>query len=511
MNVDWYDIAARPEVRAIASTIRRGMGVWVAAVAADGEWVELDDADEKTSRALWRRMGDAAFTPREPTHTSRAVTSAESAGARGEPEHVDAGWPGLAAVRVAVRAPGVGVVGHVWGTGFLRSSGGAAPGIQLRRALSEGGVGDELADETFDEVPTLREVEEFTLAGLLEAIRDAIERRLREVERLGGGVEVGETYCGMLGTSSPMRRLFAMMERAARSDATVLILGENGTGKELVASGLHRRSRRRAGSFVVQNCAAIPANLMESELFGHKRGAFSGAHKDREGLFTSADGGTFFLDEIGEMEVSLQSKLLRVLQEGTFLPVGASQRVISDARVVCATNRDVREMVREGSFRQDLYYRVAVITLQVPALRERPSDIPTLARHFASKAAWRHGLEARSLSDGCVDALKAHTWPGNVRELENEIERLVIMNPGVGPLGAGALSARVRDAPEETSLFQLTDMSLPDAVDRLERQMILDTLRENGWNKTQAARTLGVSRRNLIRKVAAFGFEEESS
>ncbi len=509
MNLDWYDIAAMHEVRALAASMRRGADVVVAVVGVDGVCIELDVVGEPSGQRVEERLGPAAFEVRAPSHLP-ASHSSEGALARGEPEFVDTGWAGLAGVRVPLRGEAGETSGHLWAAGYFRRAGGAAPGIAMRRALTARGA-DEQTLASVESIPTSSELDELTMARMLEAMRGAVEARAREVRLAAGALGKASSYCGMIGTSPPMRRLFSMMERAARSEATVLVLGENGTGKELVASGVHHRSRRREGAFVVQNCAAIPANLMESELFGHKRGAFSGAHKDREGLFVSAGRGTFFLDEIGEMEISLQSKLLRVLQEGTFLPVGASERVHSDVRVVCATNRDLREMVRSGGFRQDLYYRVAVITLQVPALRERPSDIPALARHFASKAAWRHGLEVRGLSDACVEVLCAYAWPGNVRELENEIERLVIMNPGVGPIGAGALSARVRDVPEETSVFPLMDLTMPEAVERLERQMILEMLRENGWNKTQAARALGVSRRNLIRKVARYGFEEESS
>ena len=234
-------------------------------------------------------------------------------------------------------------------------------------------------------------------------------------------------YSGMIGQSPKMRALFEMIERVAPTRSTILILGENGTGKELVAKALHTRSHRADRPFVAQNCAALPADLIESELFGHKRGAFSGAHRDREGLFEVADHGTFFLDEIGEMDLRLQTKMLRVLQEGTFLPIGDTTHRKVDVRTICATNRELVSMVERGEFRQDLYYRINVISLRVPALRERPTDIPLLAHALLSRACVTHARPPKTLHVETLQRLTSYAWPGNVRELVNEIERLVIL------------------------------------------------------------------------------------
>ena len=306
-----------------------------------------------------------------------------------------------------------------------------------------------------------------------------------------------------------MRRLFDLIERIAPTRSTVLILGENGTGKELVARALHAMSRRRDKPYVVQNCAAIPSNLIESELFGHKRGAFSGAHRDRQGLFEAANQGTFFLDEIGEMDISLQAKMLRVVQEGTFLPVGESSHRQVDVRLIFATNRDLRRMVEERDFRQDLFFRINVITLEVPPLRERREDIALLLEHFLLKSVRRHGLGPKRLSPQCVQQLTAYDWPGNVRELENEVERMAILSGSQVVIDQAMLSGAI-EAVEPLGLFQhLGEMTMPDAVEQLERQMIAASLGRHDFNKTRAAKELGVSRRNLIRKVSRYELDRD--
>lgn len=320
-----------------------------------------------------------------------------------------------------------------------------------------------------------------------------------------------ETQLGdMLGASPSMKRMFSMISRISRSNSTVLIEGENGTGKELVARAIHQNSRRADAPYIAVNCAAIPGELIASELFGHVRGAFSGAHKDRTGLFEAAHGGTLLLDEIGDMDLALQVKLLRVLQEGAFLRVGDSQLRKVDVRVLCATNCDLKKMVREGTFREDLYYRIKVISLNVPALRERADDIPLLATAFVSKSAHRLGRTARALSPECLARMQQYDWPGNVRELENEIERMVIMSGDDKVIDVDLLSPRIRGRVDLDSLAwpAIEGMNLPEALEYLERRMIAESLRKTGGNKSKAARELGVSRRNLIRKIASYELEE---
>ncbi|MEZ4460438.1 MAG: sigma-54 dependent transcriptional regulator [bacterium] len=319
---------------------------------------------------------------------------------------------------------------------------------------------------------------------------------------------LADRFGDMVGRSDEMQKLFRILRRIAGSNSTVLIQGENGTGKELIARALHKNSPRVELPFVVQNVAAIPGELIESELFGHRKGAFSGAHRDREGLFEMANHGTFFLDEIGEMTMPLQVKLLRVLQEGTFLPVGDTSFRKVDVRVLCATNRDLRDEVKRGAFREDLFFRINVITVTAPPLRHRREDIPLLADYFIARAALRHDLPRKTLAPAALERLMSHAWPGNVRELENELEKLVILS-GEDKVIEDTyiqLSSKSRNSFADMATANLT---LPDAVEALERHMILEVLKRTNWNKSQAARDLGVSRRNLIRKVADFGLEED--
>ncbi len=318
---------------------------------------------------------------------------------------------------------------------------------------------------------------------------------------------------GIVGGSAPMREMFKTLDRIRGSNATVLVLGENGTGKELVAKGIHEMSRRSSQRFVATNCSAFNDNLLESELFGHRRGSFTGAVNDKPGLFSVADNGTFFLDEVGDMSPALQVKLLRVLQEGVFMPVGATEPKKVDVRIIAATNRELQDMVRAGSFREDLYYRLHVVQIRVPPLRERRDDIPLLAEYFLGRLAKRDG-RSKALSRAALDRLLEHHWPGNVRELENEIERLWVLSGDEQLIGDEHLtpaiarggSRSVAQTPAE--LVVTSGQTLPEAVEALERKMIADGLKAAKGNKTRAAEKLGISRRNLIRKVQSYGLED---
>lgn len=334
------------------------------------------------------------------------------------------------------------------------------------------------------------------------------ERRIDELRR-----QNRTRYTDIIGRSNTMLELFSLMDRIVRTDSTVYIHGENGTGKELVAREVHRSSRRADETFVVQNCSALNDNLLESELFGHKRGSFTGAVQDKPGLFTVADNGTFFLDEIGEMSPALQVKLLRVLQEGTFFPVGDTVGRKVDVRVICATNRDLAKMVAEGTFREDLFYRINVIAIAIPPLRERRDDIPLLVEFFFRRVVQRLGQPGgrKRLTPDALACIRDHDWPGNVRELENEIERLAVLaGPLVTTIGAELLSPHIRMRPLNVVSNPTEGTSLPDALEQLERSMIYEHLKATRWNKTKAADTLGISRRNLIRKVEKYGFDRRS-
>jgi transcriptional regulator with PAS, ATPase and Fis domain len=310
---------------------------------------------------------------------------------------------------------------------------------------------------------------------------------------------------GIVGVSSAMQTLYALLDRIAPADATVLIQGENGTGKELVARAIHVGSERRDHKFIVANCSAFNDNLLDSELFGHKRGAFTGAVVDKPGLFEVADTGTFFLDEIGDMSPSLQVKVLRVLQDGTFNRVGDPDTRKVDVRIIAATNRDLAAMVAAGRFREDLYYRIHVLSVTLPALRERRDDVPLLIEHFLAR---HRKQQPPQLSAECSARMLAYPWPGNVRELENEVERLVVLAGDSPTIGPELLSPRIRQwAPAAPDDHVLEPGSLPAAVEALERRMIGAAMRRHGGNKTRAAEELKVSRRNLIRLVQKYELE----
>jgi two-component system NtrC family response regulator len=300
-----------------------------------------------------------------------------------------------------------------------------------------------------------------------------------------------------------MREILDLAGRVASSDATVLITGESGTGKELLARGVHYNSARSEGPFVAVNCAAIPENLIESQLFGHVKGSFTGAVRDREGKFELADGGTLFLDEIGDLRIDLQAKILRALQERTVERVGGSKPVELDVRIVAATNRDLEREVREGRFREDLYYRLSVVTLHLPPLRERKSDIPLLAEHFLKK--FNPGGQTTVTSEA-LNLLIAYGWPGNVRELENVMERASVLKRG-DMIG-------VNDLPEKLTRRGMGPagiiLNLPDeglSLEELEKDLIIKALEKHNGNQTRAAEYLHISRPTLIYRMEKYGLK----
>jgi two-component system, NtrC family, nitrogen regulation response regulator NtrX len=335
-------------------------------------------------------------------------------------------------------------------------------------------------------------------------VRNALHQRRLEAENRALRARVDRTQT-MIGESYAMRQLREQVAMAAPTNGRVLIYGENGTGKELVARTIHALSRRRTATFVEVNCAAIPEELIESELFGHVRGAFTGAVSDRRGKFEVADGGTIFLDEIGDMSLKTQAKVLRVLQEQVMEPVGGSTQIRVDARVLAATNKDLPAEIRSGRFREDLYFRLNVVPIFVPALRDRPDDIPLLADHFMAMLAREYGRRVKVFDAGAVTALKAYSWPGNVRELRNLVERLMIMVPG-DLIGARDLSfldgTATAGRPAEKSPLLAP---LHEARDQFERDYILRALAANDGNMSRTAEALGVERSNLYKKMRGFG------
>ncbi len=336
-------------------------------------------------------------------------------------------------------------------------------------------------------------------------VRNALRQRHLEAENLALRARMDAQHT-MVGDSPGMMRLREQVAMAAPTNGRVLIFGENGTGKELVARNIHALSLRRTGPFVEVNCAAIPEDLIESELFGHVRGAFTGAVADRRGKFELAHGGTIFLDEIGDMSLKTQAKVLRVLQEQVMEAVGGSTRIKVDARVLAATNKDLRAEIKAGNFREDLYFRLNVVPISVPPLRERRDDIALLADHFMVVLAKEYGRRAKGFDSDALEALQRYSWPGNVRELRNVIERLMIMVPGERVAGRDLLFLDQSPAQLPSGEAPAVPiMPLHDARDDFERQYILRALAAQNGNISRTADVLGVERSNLYRKMRAFG------
>ncbi|HEX9794210.1 MAG TPA: sigma-54 dependent transcriptional regulator [Planctomycetota bacterium] len=353
-----------------------------------------------------------------------------------------------------------------------------------------------------------RELEKRALSADNRELRAELERRQ--------GLE------GMIGNAPAMQQVYDLVRQAAPTDATVLLLGESGTGKEMIAQALHRLSPRSRRRFVAINCAALTESLIESELFGHVKGAFTGAQSAKEGKFEYARGGTLFLDEIGDMPPSTQAKLLRVLEQRKVVPVGANEEREVDIRILAATNRDLAARVRAGEFREDLFYRLAVLTIELPPLRERVEDIPLLAHHFRAEFAAKHGKELRGIAAAALDLLRAHPWPGNVREFRNVLETMAVLDRD-GELGLDDLPAGLRDRPAPAAAAVVSpaesmaagDVPAPAGAEgyrllghslaEVERDLIAATLEEVAGNRQRAATMLGMGERTLYRKIKEYG------
>jgi two-component system, NtrC family, nitrogen regulation response regulator NtrX len=343
---------------------------------------------------------------------------------------------------------------------------------------------------------------------LLLAVRNAIRQGKLEDENQEFREKQEKEY-QIVGDSDVIRTLRAQIERAAPTKATVLIQGESGTGKELVARQIHGASSRAGMPFVQVNCAAIPEELIESELFGHEKGSFTGAIRKQTGKFVAADGGTIFLDEIADMSLRTQAKVLRVLQEGEVEPVGAALVVEVDVRVIAATNKDLREEIRKGTFREDLYYRLNVIPIETPPLRERMEDIPILAEHFAKLFSEEHNYKAKSFTSSARKALIEAPWRGNVRELRNLVERLVVMCPAE-TIDVTDLPPELFRGAEEIVAAAMKASTLQEFKDQAERAFILSKLRENGWNVSRTAESIDTPRSNLYKKIEQYNIKREA-
>jgi DNA-binding NtrC family response regulator len=343
----------------------------------------------------------------------------------------------------------------------------------------------------------------FVNEDLVQRIRNAIQQRelFHENRALRRELQKQYTFSEIVGKSDSLQKIFSLVEKVADTNANVLILGESGTGKELIARAVHMSSRRATGPFLAVNCGALPESILESELFGHTKGSFTGAVSDKKGLFRSASGGTIFLDEIGEMATPLQVKLLRALQEHGVTPVGASAAVKFDARIIAATNKDLEQEVKAGRFREDLFYRLNVVEIGIPPLRDRIEDIPLLAKHFVAKSARSQNAVEKHISPDAMSALASYTWPGNVRELENAIERAYILSSET--IDLDSLPQKVRDAAARSLPVRDGDGFRP-TLEEMERRYLMEILASVGHDKAKAAHILGIDVSTLYRKLKRY-------
>lgn len=351
----------------------------------------------------------------------------------------------------------------------------------------------------------------FSMDEVTSLVDRALSHRRLQKENTQLRSELGKKYQfdQIIGTSDEIKAVLSMVERIADSDSTVLVTGESGTGKELIARAIHYNSPRAKGPFVPINCGAIPSELLESELFGHVKGAFTGAIANRAGRFELADGGTIFLDEIGDLEPALQVKILRALQEKSFEPVGAAKSVQVNVRVIAATNKNLEELVKVGQFREDLFYRLNVIPITLPSLRERKSDVPLLFSHFMEQFNRSKNRKLTGVSPEAMESLMNYPWPGNIRELENLVERITILK-GHGQISADDLPPKYRvrnTSADNTISSQLPEdgMDFNTAVDQFENALILRALEKTGWNRNQAAILLRLNRTTLVEKIKKKG------
>lgn len=424
---------------------------------------------------------------------------------------------GFSTVSVPIRVNGQ-FVGTVFGDGFVLEESAAQQKIAIKQYMER--AFPEKTHELSEWVHNLPALSAKDLDYLTELVNLVVEEIVMThktindqedtVKELRSQLSNRYGFHNMIGKSAPMQNLYRLLERVAASEATVLVQGENGTGKELIAKALHFNSTRKKTRFIPVNCGAFNENLLESELFGHVKGSFTGAIKDKKGLFEEADGGTLFMDELGETSMAMQVKLLRVLQDGTYTPVGSSQVRKSNVRVVAATNRDLVKMVKDGTFREDLFYRLNVINMTVPPLRDRRDDIKLLSDHFLVAYAKQTNKPVKTLGSECMEVIMNYEWPGNVRELENEIERLCVLAGDEKEIAAEFLSPRITSLVKSGRSGIKFAGSLKGTMEEVEKQMISEGLVKHRYNRSRLAKELGMSRASLISKISKYGLDEKT-
>ncbi len=430
-------------------------------------------------------------------------------------EIVDGPVPNTKAIVVNVKIENE-FLGAIYAWPFLSEELTSTDKQALKKAIIAHGINANDVEKAVEKLRPVTDANLYYMQELVQLVAQEIETfsseisaREERINALNKELGVRYRYDNIIGKSKQMQDLYSLLDKIKNSDSTVMVSGENGTGKELIAKAIHFNSPRKEKVFLTVNCAAFNENLLDSELFGHVKGAFTGAVRDKKGFFEASHGGTLFLDEVGDMSSSMQVKLLRVLQEGTIVPVGATDSKKVDVRVITATNKDLKAMVEEGTFREDLYYRMNVINVHVPALRERKEDIPLLVEHFLTKGCEEKGIQPKRLAKRAMEKVFDYSWPGNVRQLQNEMERLIVLSGEEQTIGAEILSPQVKDF-GETAKVQGVRVAgkLKDALEELEKTMIKEGLKRTNWNKSRLAKELGISRAGLIMKVEKYELDK---
>ena len=430
-------------------------------------------------------------------------------------EVVDGPIPNTKAIVVNVKIDNESL-GAVYAWPFLSEDLTSADKAALKKAIIAHGINANDVEKAVEKLRPSTDANLYYMQELVQLVGQEIETfhseisaREERINALNKELGVRYRYDNIIGKSKQMQDLYSLLDKIKNSDSTVMVSGENGTGKELIAKAIHYNSPRKEKAFLTVNCAAFNENLLDSELFGHIKGAFTGAVRDKKGFFEAAHNGTLFLDEVGDMSSSMQVKLLRVLQEGTIVPVGATDSKKVDVRVITATNKDLKAMVEDGTFREDLYYRMNVINVHVPALRDRKEDIPLLVEHFLTKGCEEKGQKPKRLAKRAMEKVFDYSWPGNVRQLQNEMERLIVLSGEEQNIPVEILSPQVKDF-GETSKVQGVRVAgkLKDALEELEKTMIKEGLKRTNWNKSRLAKELGISRAGLIMKVEKYELDK---
>jgi transcriptional regulator with PAS, ATPase and Fis domain len=493
------ELTTEPSLKQIGTLVRDVFDLWIGFVDNDGAVYPIGDGDANTEKPVceaFKRRSVPANRDESRQTCAQSVEEWADCELDSQPEMLSchAGFSSMI-WRLPNRE------GRLYISGFLESKTANQQLNKLEERLSEEGLDASISFDK-DNISIFKG----SMLGIVEKIGNHLVSEVEEIASSEQKLQpISEPFHHMVGESPIIERVFETIQRVGPSNSSVLIRGENGTGKELIARAIHRESPRSNRPFLALNCASVPADLIASELFGHKEGAFSGANQDRIGICEEAQKGTLFLDEIAEMTPQLQVKLLRFLQDGTFSPVGSNERRSVDVRVLCATNRDLEALIRAGDFREDLYFRLNVVEIEAPPLRHRRSDIPRLASYFLMEHVSEK--DEKRWSDEAIEVLKQYEWPGNVRELENEVERAVLMSGDDAVLEPKHLSKSVSGVEHRPTFVHDDELTLPEAKQQLEKSMILNKLEETGWNKSQTARELDVSRRNIIRKVSTFDLE----